>query len=66
MSTTKSGSVLFTLDINETQLETIKRAKQRYGDLERKRLIQQIEDLETTLEINKNIICDLLMCKSIT
>ena len=62
---TKSGSVLFTQDINESQLESLKRIKSHFVEVDKKRLLQQVDDLEMTLEINKGIICDLLQCKSL-
>lgn len=65
LSTTKSGSVIFTQEVNETQVESVKKAKQTFQDNEKKNLVQQIEDLHTTLDINKGIICDLLQCKSL-
>ena len=42
LSTTKSGSVLFTQDVNETQIESLKKAKASFLDSEKRHLIQQV------------------------
>jgi hypothetical protein len=64
VSTTKSccGSMLlFSNEISDShQLETLKKAKQCFMDSEKRKYMNQIEDLQMSLDINKSIICDLL------
>ena len=64
VSTTKSGCgsmLLFSNEISDShQLETLKKAKQSFMDSEKRKYLNQIEDLQMSLDINKSIICDLL------
>ena len=42
----------------------MKQSKQNFLEAERRAYINQVEDLRTSLEINKSIICDLLQSKN--
>jgi len=42
----------------------LKQSKQNFLEAERRAYINQVEDLRTSLEINKSIICDLLQSKN--
>lgn len=65
--TKSTSSIIFTQEAcDTTQVESVNKSKQQFIDNENKNLKVQICDLQTSLDINKGIICDLLQCKSLS
>ena len=56
MQSTKSQTMLFSNEINESRVERIKTARKVFVESEKKKLQAQIDDLTTTVTINKEMI----------
>jgi hypothetical protein len=51
--------MLFSNEVNETRVEQMKQARKVFFDNENKKLQEQIEDLTTTVNINKEMMSEM-------
>lgn len=54
-ASTKSTTMFFSQEIDEERLENAKKRQKEYQNCDKKILIDQIEDLTSTLSINKQL-----------
>ena len=64
LGSTKSQTMLFSNEIDEVRIETIKHGRKVFFDNEKKKLQEQVEDLTVTVNINKELMSEVFAPKS--
>ena len=59
LQSTKSQTLMFSSEIDETRIESIKQSRKVFMENEKKKLQEQIDDLTTTVNINKELMSEI-------
>jgi hypothetical protein len=57
-TSTKSTTNIFSQEIDEDRLENAKQRQKQFQNCEKKLLVEQVEDLTATLQINKQLMSE--------
>ena len=64
--TTKSQTMFFSLEIDEGRLDQAKQRQKQFEACEKKQLVDQVEDLTATLQINKQLMSQMFAAPAAT